>query len=309
MFPKKGSDNEERKLSKLQFQLLLVFFLMLCAIVGIGCYSAAPIPIIIAIVFACIVFAFLIKEPTSTAWLRDLEIVILKVFQLKINRQEKQLHEMPAHIISRNDRPDTSVETNGLLDKGRAEYERKEYESAAKIYAKIDKSDPAYWLSRSNVLLCLVKGKLYERALLEADYIEKNCKDKKYLAQALINISEYLMYMSIIRPELEKQAFDNYLKAFEYDPGAIITLYYCWIARTAIEEDAQIIAYMVERHEDYKTLPAEFIQHFTENKATEKVSVKKEFVMNWKKIILTCALMVLLSVVASAEGGVLNGRF
>lgn len=306
MLRKNDKDNLQNNAP--QFPLLVIFFLMLGAIAGIVYFSTSPVPIIIAVVSACVIFAFLTKEPNSLAWISKIEIEGLKFFRLNIDRQEKQLYEMPAHITPKKDRPHTSIQTNKLLDEGKDEFIKENYQSALNKYQKIDKNDPAYWFSRSNVLLCLVKDELFEQAEIEAEYIAKHCTDKKYLAWSLINISDYYMRMSLVKPEYQEKALNNYLKAFEYDSGAITSLFYCWVAKTALEEDTRVLAHLIKEHKDYETL--QFREYFEEYDNKKMIIKREEFIMSWKKVTLTAVLIICLCTVAFAvDGGVLGGRY
>ncbi len=280
---------------------------MLGAVAVISYLSSSSIPVIIAVVFACIIFALLTKETNSLAWISKIEIEALRFFKLRIDRQEKQLHEMSAHIAPKKDRPLTSIQTNKLLDEGKEEFVKENYHQALEKYQEVDKNDPAYWYSRSNILLCLVKDKLFEQAEIEAEYIATHCEDKKYLAWSLINISDYYMRMSIVKPEYEIKALNNYLKAYEYDPSAITSLFYCWVAKTALNEDTTILVHLIKEHKDYKTL--QFREYFEQHNTGTFVTNEDKFIMNWKKITLTIMLMICYCAVALADGGVLGGKY
>lgn len=322
-------EHKNRGSSNLQLILCFaVFTLMLLALTIFTLGDNSSTATIIYTPLICVVFAFLMREPDSAAWLRSLELSFFP-FRFKIERDEKSPHEM-VHVTPKAERPATTPKTSSLHDRGNAEFFKGNYPKAARLFHNAFRADPSYWPARVNESLALEKAKRYDDALSVLQSIKAKCKEKKFLTQAHINSGDCLVCKSIDCPDpreaggLRQAAYESYRKAHTLEPDSIVPLFHLWFGALMVGRRAasRKLARRIATHARRRELTPEAVEYFEKYSKLTGIPVVEELVMNRKRVfaavVLTAALVVAaLSLVgynadaslgtALAKSGILNG--
>ncbi|MET0650171.1 MAG: tetratricopeptide repeat protein [Pyrinomonadaceae bacterium] len=311
------------------FLCFAVFILMLITLVIFVRSVNSSTVSIISMSLICVVFAILIREPVSAAWLKKLELSFLGI-RFTLERGEKQPHEM-VHVTPRKGRPATTREANDLHDRGNAEFFKGNYLKAGRLFGKAFGKDSNYWPARVNQALALEKAGRYDESLSVLQSIKETCAENKYLAQAYINAGDCLIHKSAGCADAEESrtlreaAYESYRKAHAVEPASALALYHLWFGALATERhtEARKLARMIETHAQRCDLTTESLDYFERYSKQTGSPVAEELVMNRKKLLAAAVLAVVffvaaivlaggygdaLSVDALAKCGILNGN-
>ena len=279
----------KRRSQSLQCLSTVILILMLVTLFISVVILKATITSTIFISIVFIVFAILIKESSANIWTSKLKLS-LAFARLEVERDKEKTPNELRHYCHSKQRPQRDL-TEVLYTRARTLFDGKQFSEAAELYRVVfEVEQPAFWAARVNELYARVLAGQYEAALAIAQSIKDTCKEKKFLAQTLVNEGDLLMIMSekFSNNEFEAKAYLNYRDAHQTDPDAIGPMFHYWLAEKVAghNDNAERIARRIKEHKDYSTLGPEDVEYL--ERFSKMVNQREEdFIMIWKRLLVS----------------------